>query len=339
MNFPKYCLAAIFLLVPGMAHAEDLSLCKKGWNATELGQYQDAIKLFDSCLATGQLGEDNTRRTYRNKGITYNRMGEFDLAIAQYNLVLDGYLNDTDLVNRGNAYSNKGSYSAALQDFNQALSLAPTNPEIFYNRAVLFERMGNEADARRDYEQAFKFGSRRPVVMDRMRRYASQQYQLTFAIPANFKEIKNHVSAHQTILMFLPNDQEPSNWEEMISIQTLAFTNPNLAMAERFTGDLLNAYTAKCETASIQNFQQGDDYFSATAYCTNSKLAGIPGEIVRKKNSLVFMKTLVRGGKFAFISYEWQSDTETASSQNASDRLETFAKPFFKTAKFIETKG
>ena len=63
--------------------------------------------------------------------------------------------NDAEIYyNRGVAYENLGQYQPAIKDYNQAISLKPAYSEAFYNRGTLYSEIGQYQQAIEDYNKA-----------------------------------------------------------------------------------------------------------------------------------------------------------------------------------------
>lgn len=133
-------LVFIFLFSINPLKAEDKTLCFMGWASTEKGQYTQAINLFDECIEKGELSKSTLALTYRNRGITYRRMNKPEEAVADFERALEINFNVEDLINLANAKSSVGDYASALRDYDQALEIKPKYNQIYYNRAVMFER-------------------------------------------------------------------------------------------------------------------------------------------------------------------------------------------------------
>src|SRR5262252_1863543 len=58
--------------------------------------------------------------------------------------------------NRGNAYSAKGEYDHAVQDYDQSIKLNPNYAHAFANRAQIYLSKGEYDRAARDYDQAIR---------------------------------------------------------------------------------------------------------------------------------------------------------------------------------------
>lgn len=153
----KVLLLLVFVI--GM-HAEDLSLCSKGWNYTLSKKFDSAIILFNKCIEQGNLSKESLAQTYRNIGITYNQSGQYKKAIESYSKALEYKNNFIDFVNRGNAWSNLDEYKNALEDYKRALELNPSNPEIYHNRGLVYFRLGLLEKTAIEYKQAYSLGLR-----------------------------------------------------------------------------------------------------------------------------------------------------------------------------------
>ena len=72
---------------------------------------------------------DDVAVTYNNRGVAYYRLGEYELAIADYNAALERSPASADFVkNRGLAYEQMGDLEKALADFRTFLSLIADAP-------------------------------------------------------------------------------------------------------------------------------------------------------------------------------------------------------------------
>ena len=79
-------------------------------------------------------------------GLVYEIKGDYDLALADYNRVIDlnPALADAHY-NRGVVYHRKGDYNRAIEDYTTAIELQSNLAEAYCNRGevvVTFERMG-----------------------------------------------------------------------------------------------------------------------------------------------------------------------------------------------------
>jgi Tfp pilus assembly protein PilF/TolB-like protein len=65
--------------------------------------------------------------------------------------------------NRGNAYSDKGRYDRAIQDYDKALSLDPEHTTSYRNRGIVYQKRGLYDRAIQDYERAIRLDPRYPL--------------------------------------------------------------------------------------------------------------------------------------------------------------------------------
>ena len=105
------------------------------------------------------LGEDTAltdlSAVYSTRGVAYERRGEYDLALADFNqaIRLDPK-NAFALRNRGDYYLAQGDVTHAMEDFNQAVAISPKFPELLVSRGNAYMVNGDFAHALPDYDQA-----------------------------------------------------------------------------------------------------------------------------------------------------------------------------------------
>ena len=85
-------------------------------------------------------------KTYHDLGIMYSEKGEYDLAISEFNKVLEIYPMSAETYNnRGITYSKKGQYDLAVSDFTKALEIKPDMAKAHYNRGITYAKKGQYA--------------------------------------------------------------------------------------------------------------------------------------------------------------------------------------------------
>lgn len=167
---------------------EDLSSCKKGWKSLEEKKTDEALELFNQCIKNGNLTKSSLARTYRNIGITYNQIKEYDKAIEYFDKAISLNPDDifNDYVNKGNSWDMLKNPEKALQNYNQAIAsnkLCATPRikrgnhiqaffstgcgQIYYNRGVYYEGQKDFTEAKKDFITAYQFGLRNRQVAQR----------------------------------------------------------------------------------------------------------------------------------------------------------------------------
>ena len=82
------------------------------------------------------MNPDNVATVYNNRGFAYNKQGEHDRAIADYNRAIEMAPDATAYSNRSGAYHAKGNYDLAIADLEQALQLAPQENKTLINSLI-----------------------------------------------------------------------------------------------------------------------------------------------------------------------------------------------------------
>ena len=127
--------------------------------------YQNAQSHFSTstnpCDAAIRDGNTTTRdrmKTYVNRGIIYNRNGDLNAAIDDFNAAL-GIDSDQPeaLVNRGNSWFLAGLYDDALTDYHRSLDAGLTKPWMaWYNIGLAHDAKNQPQEARAAYETALE---------------------------------------------------------------------------------------------------------------------------------------------------------------------------------------
>ena len=109
--------------------------------------YEDAFEGFarstascDAALRKGGLTQRDETATYVNRGVIYNRMGEPDAAIADFDIALsrDRTLGEA-MINRGNSLYLKGDYDGAVSEYERALSAGTSKAHVAWFNIGLAE--------------------------------------------------------------------------------------------------------------------------------------------------------------------------------------------------------
>ncbi|MBI1393533.1 MAG: hypothetical protein GC152_12395 [Alphaproteobacteria bacterium] len=154
-------LAGAWLVGHGAASAQtavttigstDARICYEEANSP----YGSAVERCDIALSRDDLSRRDRRATLVNRGIIRNRIGQYELAIADFNEALDGAdeLGEA-LLNRGNSRYLQKAYADAIVDYRAALASDFGKPEVcWYNIGLAEKASGNVAAARTAFIQA-----------------------------------------------------------------------------------------------------------------------------------------------------------------------------------------
>jgi len=105
---------------------------------------------------------DNTLNFLFNwRGSAYELKGDFDRAISDYTEAIKRIPNEPSVYgNRCMALIKKKEYRGALTDCDQAIRLAPKAIYGYYNRAKIYEALGERDRAIADYRTVFTLGGK-----------------------------------------------------------------------------------------------------------------------------------------------------------------------------------
>jgi len=128
----------------------------RGLTFNNLGQYERAIADFDQALHLNS----KLPLAYNNRGATFRNLGQEQRAIADFDqaLRLDPNL-ALAYSNRGLSCSKLGQYERAIADFDQALRLDPNLALAYSNRGLNYSRLGKEQQAIADFDRALRLDS------------------------------------------------------------------------------------------------------------------------------------------------------------------------------------
>lgn len=118
---------------------------------------QDAIATCSMAL-DGMLSKSNRTATLANRGMLEAAANHSSAALADFNAALSRDPSLADVyVNRGAALLRAGHYGEARADFDHALNLKTSNAAVAYlDRGMAQEKSGDVAAAYRDYKQALQ---------------------------------------------------------------------------------------------------------------------------------------------------------------------------------------
>ena len=91
------------------------------------------------------------------RGDAYNRKGEYDRAIQDYDRSLKLKPDDPDaLINRGIAYMGKDQCDLAIRGFDRALEIRPDDANALFNRGLCYFETAQYDHALQDYDRVVK---------------------------------------------------------------------------------------------------------------------------------------------------------------------------------------
>jgi tetratricopeptide (TPR) repeat protein len=116
----------------------------------------DALVGYTSCI---RLRPDFPW-SYNNRGTVHLRLGEHDLALADFNVALERNEQYAEAhANRGLAYLALGKTDPALEDFNRAIELNPDYAPAYAERVEIYRKRKQHAEVVRDCTRLLELGA------------------------------------------------------------------------------------------------------------------------------------------------------------------------------------
>ena len=148
--------------------------------------------VIDGCTAIIQSGQEPREKlatAFDNRGVAYRRKGEYDRALQDYEQAIQ--LNPSN-DNRGIIYRINGEYARAIADYDEAIWLKNGDfPAAYYNRALAYADKGEYELSLRDFDVVMRFNPRNALAL-----YARG---LTLLKKGDTEAGKNDISAAKAI--------------------------------------------------------------------------------------------------------------------------------------------
>ena len=111
-----------------------------------------------------------------NRGLLYDKRGEYDRALADFNHAIQIASSDPELAgyyfNRAVTYFNQENYERSVSDLTQAIKLKPDYAKAFFLRGAILANSAPQ-DAKKDLETALGLGLE-PQLESQARKWLEQ---------------------------------------------------------------------------------------------------------------------------------------------------------------------
>jgi lipoprotein NlpI len=145
-------------LVPRMAAAQSLT---QAWAWCHDDDSDRLIRGCSAVIRSRQVSLDDLSRAFFNRGRAWSDKGQFERAIQDFDQAIRLDPNYADAFNnRGIAFSGKGDYDHAIENFDRAIALDPNFAIAIFNRGLAFQNLGRTAEVERDFARAKTSGPR-----------------------------------------------------------------------------------------------------------------------------------------------------------------------------------
>ena len=168
------------------------------WDACKNSNPKVSIFGCSAIVDAGTDTKENIDTAYYKRGNAYSHKGEYDRAIEDFGKAIA--LNPKyakAYINRGNAYYHKGEYDRATKDYDKAIALDPKYALAYYNRGTAYSHKGEYDRAIKNYDKAIALNPK----------YAKAYYSRGVA----YEKLGNKQKAetdYQKTLLLLPGNKK-----------------------------------------------------------------------------------------------------------------------------------
>lgn len=133
------------------------------------GDAKAAIAHCSRAIESGELNDADTVAALLNRGVAHKREGQFNLAIDDYSQALQLAPGDAMvLTNRANASRELGLLDSALYDVNTAIQAKPDYAAAYYVRGSIYEILREENLAQADFGRAHELAPDHPDYLAKL---------------------------------------------------------------------------------------------------------------------------------------------------------------------------
>lgn len=149
-----YLILAIVGIISGCATIKNPEL-DSAISAYNKGSYQTVIHYANQILSKDLYSAE----AYLLRGKAYSQLNETEKALKDFNASIIIEPGFDAFYNRGLEFLKRESYPAALEDFDKAASINPSNSEVYFTRAYTKYLLDNLEGAIDDYNKVIKLDS------------------------------------------------------------------------------------------------------------------------------------------------------------------------------------
>jgi tetratricopeptide (TPR) repeat protein len=150
-------LFSLMVCVSSQGWAGGLEDAQAGEAAARSGKYDEAIRLYNKAIESGELSQTNLAIAYNNRAFAWYAKGDYDRSMSDCNKAIDINPRYTSAYNnRGRAWYAKGDYDRAIADCTKAIEIDPTYALAYNNRGFAWNQKGDYNRAIADHTKALE---------------------------------------------------------------------------------------------------------------------------------------------------------------------------------------
>lgn len=153
-----------------------------------------------------------------NRGLEKIKQQDYDGAIADFTTLIEGNtsgnpINPRYYTNRAVANYRKGNYQAAIEDFNQALSIDKESIFAYINRGIVYEKIGEYQNAEESWQEAInRLKLRVEIQNDSIVEESKEDLVLAYTYLGNLYQFQNRhddaITQYTEVINLEPDNAE-----------------------------------------------------------------------------------------------------------------------------------
>jgi tetratricopeptide (TPR) repeat protein len=147
--------------------------------AADCNRFDNVARQIRGCtdyIRGGSALSENLAVAYTNRGIAYASRGDRKRALQDFTEAMRlAPESPYPYYNRGNTYYDLKDFPRALEDYNAAIERGPELALAFYNRGLTYEKLGDREKSIADFQQSLSLDPSSQLAKQRLNRLGVQQ--------------------------------------------------------------------------------------------------------------------------------------------------------------------
>ncbi len=193
---------------------------------SDLGNISQAISDFTDAI---RLSPQNPS-IYYQRGQLYQKQKDYESAILDFKHAIDvGFKRSDVYFELGNCHFISEQWRKAIDAYSEAIRLNPRNDKAINNRALSYDKIGRDADAKKDRETLEKMAGVKFTPFDKIKwkKFTSSDKAITIELPNDWYFYEVEKSLDRTEIMISPNKWDGKSADILASVNLVMNRNMN----------------------------------------------------------------------------------------------------------------
>lgn len=254
-----------------------------GNNSQAISDFTDAIRL-----------SPQNPSIYYQRGQLYQKQKNFEAAISDFKHSISIGLKRSDVFfELGNCYFISEQWRNAIDNYSEAIRLNPRNDKAINNRALSYDKIGKNAEAKKDRETLEKMAGVKftPFEKIKWKTFTSTDKAITIQLPNDWYFYEVESSTDRTEIMISPNKWDGKSADILASCNLVMNRNMNALYQVSGSHELVDFWS----NSNAKNSEDYLEYFVGSQHI--KQIDGLYAKVYR-----TFRK--VDAQSIAYESYE-----------------------------------